>query len=213
MLSERAEEILEALWIQVEEKGKGELDLGASRDDPSLEELSGHGYIRTDQAHIYLLQKGVAYAQGCVRRHRLAERLLVDVFAVRSKIIDEVSCKFEHLLHEGLEDKVCSILGHPKVCPHGKAIPPGRCCQKRNDKKALKVIASLPELEPRDRGHIAYLQAKDTPQMQKLMSIGILPGMSVTLLRTFPSYVIALGESQFAVDKELAAAIYVRLGK
>ena len=39
MLSERAEEILEALWIQMEEKGKIPLELGASRDDPAIEEL------------------------------------------------------------------------------------------------------------------------------------------------------------------------------
>lgn len=213
MLSERAEEILEALWIQTEEHGAESLDLGASRDEPGLEELIKLGVIKREQDRIYLLDKGRGYALGCVRRHRLAERLLTDVFKARGKIINEVGCKFEHLLHEGLEDKVCAILGHPRSCPHGKPIPPGRCCRTRGDKKALKVIAALPELDPKERGHVAYLQSQDTAQMQKLMSIGILPGMSVALLQKFPSYVIALGHSQFAVDKELASAIYVRLGK
>lgn len=213
MLSERAEEILEALWINTEEQGKKPLELGASRDDPAIDELVKLGYIRKDTDHIHLLDKGKSHAAGCVRRHRLAERLLADVFDIKKKIIDEVSCKFEHLLHEGLEDKVCSILGHPRICPHGKAIPPGKCCSEKKDKRLLKVISSLTELEVKDRGLIAYLQAKDKSQMQKLISIGVLPGMSINLQQKFPSYVIALGQSQFAIDKELASAIFVRLTK
>lgn len=212
MLSERAEEILEALWIQIEE-GKKSLDLGASRDDPAIEELIKLSLIRKDQNSIHLLEKGNSYALSCVRRHRLAERLLTDVFYVKKKIIDEVSCKFEHLLHKGLEDNLCAILGHPKFCPHGKPIPPGKCCLERRDKKLIKVIAPLTELDVANKGTIAYLQTKEPNQMQKLMSIGVLPGISIVLLQKFPSYVISLGQSQFAIDKELASKIYVRLNK
>lgn len=210
MLSERAEEILEALWIQTEEQGKKTLDLGASRDEPAVDELAKLGFIRRDADHIHLLEKGRSHAAGCVRRHRLAERLLVDVFDIRKKIIDEVSCKFEHLLHEGLEDNVCTILGHPKACPHGKSIPPGKCCSGR-ERKLLKFVASLAELEKKDKGKIAYLQAKDASQMQKLIGIGAIPGVSITLLQKFPSYVFQIGQSQFAVDKQLAQSIYIRL--
>ncbi|HLD82361.1 MAG TPA: metal-dependent transcriptional regulator, partial [Candidatus Omnitrophota bacterium] len=120
---------------------------------------------------------------------------------------------FEHLLHEGLEDNVCTILGHPKTCPHGKPIPPGRCCLEKRDRKMLKFLSALSELELRERGKIAYLQAKDTNQMQKLISIGAIPGVSIILLQKFPSYVFQIGQSQFAIDKELASAIYVRLTK
>lgn len=213
MLSERAEEILEALWIDIEELGKKSLELGASRDEPAIEELIKLGFIRKDKDHIHLLEKGKAHAAGCVRRHRLAERLLVDVFDIRKKIINEVSCKFEHLLHEGLEDRVCSVLGHPKVCPHGKSIPQGRCCLEKKDRQAFKMVSALSELQVKDKGRIAYLQTKDRAQMQKLISIGAVPGIAVSLMQKFPSYVFQLGQSQFAVDRELASSIYVRLTK
>lgn len=213
MLSEQAEEILEALWIQMEEQGKKPLDLGASRDEPAIEELVKLGYIRKDTGHIHLLEKGKSAAAACVRRHRLAERLMADVFDVKKNIIDEVSCKFEHLLHEGLEDNVCTLLGHPKICPHGKAIPQGKCCLEKKNKKLLKFLARLSDLEIKDKGKIAYLQTKDTSQMQKLISIGAIPGVSIALMQKFPSYVFQVGNSQFAVDKELASAIYVRLTK
>ena len=211
MLSERAEEVLEALWIHMEEQGKKPLELGASRDEPAIEELLKLGYIRKDTDHIHLLEKGKAHAMGCVRRHRLAERLLVDVFDIKKKVIDEVSCKFEHLLHKGLEDNVCALLGHPNACPHGKAIPAGKCCLEKKDKKLLKLVAPLSELEVKDRGKIAYLQARDTNKMHKLISIGAIPGVAIALLQKFPSYVFQIGQSQFAIDKDLAQSIYVRL--
>lgn len=213
MLSEQAEEILEALWVHIEEQGKKPLDLGAARDDPAVEELLRLSYIRKDDGHIVLLEKGKSHAIACVRRHRLAERLLTDVLDVKKKILDEVSCKFEHLLHEGLEDNICTLLGHPKACPHNKPIPPGKCCAQKHDKKLFKFLAALSELDVKGKGRIAYLQAKDASQMQKLISIGAIPGVSITLLQKFPSYVFQVGQSQFAVDKELAQAIYVRLAR
>jgi DtxR family transcriptional regulator, Mn-dependent transcriptional regulator len=185
--------------------------LGASRDEPAVEELVKLGFIRKDLSHIHLLEKGKSQAIACVRRHRLSERLMADVFSVKKKIMDEVSCKFEHLLHEGLEDTVCSLLGHPKICPHGKSIPSGKCCLENKDRKAFKFVASLADLEVKDKGQIAYLQSKDTSSMQKLISIGAIPGVSISLLQKFPSYVFQIGQAQFAIDKELASSIYVRL--
>lgn len=213
MLSEQAEEILEALWIQMEEQGKKTLDLGASRDEPAIEELIKIGFIRRDKDQIYLLEKGKSHALGCVRRHRLAERLLVDVLDIKKTIMDEVSCKFEHLLHKGLEDNVCTLLGHPKICPHGKPIPRGKCCSGKTGKGISKFVAPLNELEVNEKGQISYLNTKDASQMRKLMGIGIMPGMAIRLTQKFPSYVFQVGQSQFAVDKDLASAIYVRLMK
>jgi len=213
VLSERAEEILEALWINLEEQGNKPLALGPTRDDPAMEELVKLGLIKKDADHMHLLEKGKSFAAGCVRRHRLSERLLIDIFDIKKQTIDEISCKFEHLLHEGLEDKICMILGHPKTCPHGKPIPPGKCCKEKRDKKMVKLLSPLSDLGVKDKGSIAYLQAKDPNAMQKLISIGAIPGLSVMLLQKFPSYVFQIGQTQFAIDKELASSIYIRLNK
>ncbi len=79
--------------------------------------------------------------------------------------------------------------------------------------KNKEIIVSLAELDVNDKGHIAYLQTKDTAKMHKLLSIGAIPGVSVTLLQKFPSYVFRIGHSQFAIDKELAQRIYVAVSK
>ncbi len=79
--------------------------------------------------------------------------------------------------------------------------------------KTTKSAVSLSGLGAGAKGNIAYLQTKNKEQMQKLLSIGAIPGVHITLMQKFPSYVFKIGHSQFAVDKELAQSIYVRLAK
>jgi DtxR family Mn-dependent transcriptional regulator len=122
----------------------------------------------------------------------------------------EKACKFEHLLDRGLDESICTLLGHPKICPHGKPIPPGPCCLEKEAAPA-KVVSPLSQLSPGQSGRVAYIYALETNKLQKLMAMGILPGAPLKLLQDFPSYVFTAGETQFAVDKEIAEAIYVRL--
>ncbi|MDP2939454.1 MAG: metal-dependent transcriptional regulator [Candidatus Omnitrophota bacterium] len=211
-LSERAEEVLEALWIQKEEEGKKPLDLGIVRDDPAQKELLSLGYIKIEAGHIILLEKGKKEAEAAIRRHRLAERLLTDVLDIKQKLIDEVSCRFEHLLHKGVEENVCTLLGHPKICPHGKPIPPGNCC-KVFEKKAAALVVVLTEMQPGQKGKIAYLNTKDHEKLNKLLAMGALPGVAISLIQKFPSYVFQISSTQFAIDSEIAKQIFVRLSR
>jgi Fe2+ transport system protein FeoA len=76
---------------------------------------------------------------------------------------------------------------------------------------ANHMIAPLGKLQPGQGGHIAYLQMNNLSHLQKLMAMGVLPGVPLTLLHRFPSYVFETGYSQFAVDEKIANDIYVRL--
>jgi Fe2+ transport system protein FeoA len=68
----------------------------------------------------------------------------------------------------------------------------------------------LAELEIKKKGKIAYLQTGNRDVLQKMIAMGVLPKSEILLLQKFPSYVIQLGKSQFAIDKEMASHIYVR---
>lgn len=106
----------------------------------------------------------------CVRRHRLAERLLVDVLGVKSKIVHETGCKLEHILNKGLEDNICILLGHPKTCPHGMQIPQGQCCKKKKSTTESFVIP-LSSMSKGQKGKIAYIHInKKTPVIKRLES-------------------------------------------
>lgn len=61
------------------------------------------------------------------------------------------------------------------------------------------------------QGKITRIDTHDHKKLQKIIAMGVLPGMVITLIQKFPSYVFQVGQSQFAIDKELASCIYVRL--
>jgi DtxR family Mn-dependent transcriptional regulator len=214
-LSDAAEEILETLWISQEEKGSINTSLERITFEDrklALSELVKIGYVSVEEDKVKLLDKGKEYAQRTVRRHRLAERLMVDVLQLKEDFINKTACQFEHLLQPEVEESVCILLGHPKVCPHGKLIPPGKCCleSKWIVESSIKPLTALGKGE---KGKVAYLHTLNDKKLQKLMVMGVLPGTKILLLQKVPSYVFQIGYTQVAVDKEMASDIYVRLEK
>lgn len=208
-LTENAEEILESLWLEIEEEYRPGIPV-ERLSKKALDQLVKAGFVEIKDGMVTFTEAGRPEARSVVRRHRLAERLLLDVLGASDNIMHEHACKFEHILDRGLDDTICVLLGHPKVCPHGKPIPPGRCCAQRSG-EAYPLVVSLSSLTPGQKGKVAYIYATQQDKLQKLMAMGILPGAPVELLQSFPSYVFRTRESQFATDKEIADAIYVRL--
>lgn len=211
-LSDKAEEILEAMWIAIEEQGSAAADirqLGLDPADRAYAELSGAGLIEVKEGRVSFTKGGKEEGRQTIRRHRLAECLLMDVLAIRGEEGDERACQFEHLLKEGVDAKVCIMLNHPSVCPHGKHIPQGDCCREARNSGHLGVLP-LTELKPNAGGEIAFIQTKDSNKMHKLMAMGVLPGNRILLLQSYPSYIFRIGYSEFAIDAEMAREIFVR---
>ena len=215
-LSNIEEEILESLWVDQVEKKKAFSNLNELAnikiETSSLDNLSKIGYISTEDNKIKLLDNGKEYGQSIVRRHRLAERLLVDVLQLKKESVHSPSCQFEHILNEEVEENICTLLGHPKICPHGKPIPQGKCCiqSKWLVESSIKPLSALTQGQ---RGKVVYLHTLDDKKLQKMMVMGVLPGRQITLLHRFPSYVFQIGFTQVAVDSEIADSIYVILEK
>ena len=207
-LIDRAEEILETLWVEIVEHKKAP-DIRLLKDDTAFKKLLEEEYLSLEGKQL-LTAKGVNEGRLCVRRHRLAERLLVDVLHVKAGLVHETGCKLEHILHKGLEDNICILLGHPKSCPHGRPIPQGNCCKSRK-RKLESLVMPLSELRKGQGGEIAYIHTADRKMLKKIMAMGALPGLSITLRQRFPSYVFQIGESRFAVDKNVADQIQVWL--
>ena len=215
-LSNIEEEILESLWIDQVEKKKAFSNLNELAnikiETSALDNLSKIDYSSIEDNKIKLLDKGKEYAQNIVRRHRLAERLLVDVLQLKKESVHNPSCQFEHILNEEVEENICILLGHPKICPHGKPIPQGKCCiqSKWLVESSIKPLSALKQNQ---RGKVVYLHTQDDKKLQKMMVMGVLPGREITLLHRFPSYVFQIGFTQIAVDSEIADSIYVILEK
>lgn len=210
-LSENAEELLENLWIRTKEKGEpicNYCSINTKAKDVALNELLKFKLISSSKNEISLTKKGLDEAENVIRRHRLAERLLIDILDTDLGLVEEVACKLEHAIRRGIDDNVCILLGHPRVCPHGKMIPKGRCCRKGATKTA-KVVVSLDQMRPDQEGKIAYIHSKGRNRLQKLMAMGITPGMTIRVIQRFPAHVFQIERTQIAVDEEIAKEIFV----
>jgi len=208
-IGENAQERLEILWMVTEENGvQEEVPLSTGMD--ADKELLQLGLAVQQNGEIVLTDEGRAQAALAIRRHRLAERLLADVLTTEESILDDRACGLEHALFDGVDEAICTLLGHPTICPHGKPIPPGACC-KQMRASVTRLISPMAELKPGAGGRIAYIQLKDGQRLQKLMAMGVLPGVKVRVVRDYPAVVFEAGYSQFAIDEDIAADIYVRV--
>jgi DtxR family Mn-dependent transcriptional regulator len=210
-LSEDAEEILENLWIRDEEGGELTCNFESMEVETrnrAYKELAKFNFISVSENQISLTEKGKAEAENVIRRHRLAERLLVDLLDTEPGLVEEAACKLEHAIRRGIDDNVCILLGHPRVCPHGKPIPKGKCCR-RGSAQADKIVVPLSQMEPNREGRIAYIHTKGRGRLQKLMAMGVTPGMPIRVIQRFPSHVFQIGRTQIAVDEEIANEIFV----
>gem|GEM_PF-1026656 len=69
----------------------------------------------------------------------------------------------------------------------------------------------LSEMKKNEAGTVAELDTSNNNILRKLMSMGILPGMPLRMIQTFPSYVFEVGYTQVAVDKEIASTVKVNV--
>ncbi len=72
-------------------------------------------------------------------------------------------------------------------------------------------MKNLIELKQGQKGFVAELNTNDEDILKKLMSMGIMPGIPLKVIQTFPSYVFQVGYTQVAVDKTIASAILVNI--
>src|SRR6186713_352747 len=73
--------------------------------------------------HLELTDKGRGLAVAVMRKHRLAERLLVDVIGLPWEEVHAEACKWEHVMSEDVERRLVKVLDNPTVSPFGNPIP------------------------------------------------------------------------------------------
>lgn len=213
METKNLEESLEIIWHFHEQGIKNRENICAKLKEGVNEkvcaELLAGKLIRIENDNLELTPEGERIASNITRRHRLAERLLNDVLEVEKEEINKSACEFEHILSEEVTDAICTLLGHPKFCPHGSPIPPGDCCKKAKE-EIESIITSLDKLSAGEKGRVAYITTLKHPQLHKFLSLGIIPGKIIHLHQTHPAYVIKVDETQLALEENLAKSIYVR---
>ena len=89
----------------------------------TLRRLESQGFVTRDGHSIMLTDEGTARALDIIRRHRLAERFLVDALGLKWEDAHEDACLLEHALSPRVLVALERFLDNPAVCPHGHPIP------------------------------------------------------------------------------------------
>jgi DtxR family Mn-dependent transcriptional regulator len=210
---DRIDELLELIWT-LREKGVSDLDqlLETTQEVEAnyiLRMMIKDNLFQTEGNRIILKERGEEKAREIIRRHRLTERLLHEIFEMSEEEVEEEACKLEHILSPGVTESVCTFLGHPPTCIHGKPIPRGECCAKF--KKEMKpLVIPLEELGLGEEGRIVFIAPKSHQRLDRLSTLGIVPGSILRMHQKNPSYVLQIGETTLALDRDIVKNIYVK---
>jgi DtxR family Mn-dependent transcriptional regulator len=212
MIHERHEEILEAIWVAREKK---KASTQAIRDnctiqfsEQELTDLVHNKLILQSNGEVHYTHEGERLAEGIIRRHRLAEVLVTSILKVKKSRMDEIACEVEHSLQDAVEESICTLLGHPEICPDGKPIPPGSCCRNQS-REIVNTVTSLIELVPGEQGRITYIKPGSHSNLHQLLSFGLNPGVTVTVHRISPAFCIKYENTELALDPEIVKNIFV----
>ncbi len=141
---------------------------------------------------LMLTGAGRTLAMRVMRKHRLAECLLVDVIGLPWEDVHVEACRWEHVISENVERRLVEMLGYPVSCPHGNLIPgldelgvpddaQRRALAAQEDRAEAMTAVAAGCAEPVTVRRISEQVQSDTALMLKLKRIGIQPGREVTL--------------------------------
>ncbi len=207
------EEALGVIWTSIQ-RGQTDFDevtktVKEGVNETITDTLLTKKFIVKEDNKIILTEAGELLGKQLTRRHRLTERLLADVLDFDRQSIEKIACNLEHNLSTDLADSICTLLGHPKQCPHGNPIPEGNCCRKASS-KVESIVIPLSHLEIGATVKLLYIVTANHNYMHKLLSLGLVPGATIKLHQKFPTYIVKSNEIQIALDAEVANLIYVR---
>ncbi len=88
-----------------------------------LDRLEADDLITRSARRITMTPAGRSLAEGVVRKHRLAERLLVDIIGLDWDKAHVEAGRWEHVISDDVEARLVILLDNPTTCPHGNPIP------------------------------------------------------------------------------------------
>jgi len=177
-----------------------------------------------DNRRLSLTEKGEAMAVRVMRKHRLAECLLVDVIGLPWEEVHIEACRWEHVISDRVERRLADLLHYPVRCPHGNVIPglaelgvpddavDGALAAAREAGTAMTAIPARVPAQVIVQRISEQLQS-DAALMLKLKNIGIQPGREVTLVVGTDDVQVAsagrAGEVDVVLPHDVAACLFV----
>ncbi|TME63184.1 MAG: metal-dependent transcriptional regulator [Chloroflexi bacterium] len=141
-----------------------------------LGRLRREGLVDLDgRKEVHLTGQGGVLAAHVIRRHRLAERMLVDLLGYEWWKTHEEAERIEHAMSTEMEERLVRVLGDPQTCPHGNPMPgvtprPTKPLD-QVPRGASATIERIPDQFEHEPGFLEYLDSQ-----------GLRPGTAVRVL-------------------------------
>jgi DtxR family Mn-dependent transcriptional regulator len=213
-MHDATEEYLETI-LEIEEEGVTpirarlveRLGLSAAAVSEQVGRLIEQGYAQLlDDRTVRLTEKGRDLATSIVRRHRLAERLLVDVIGLEWEKAHREADRWEHAISADVEEKLVELLGDPATCPHGNPIPGSRS---RPD------TAPTVALSQADPGHVRVTRISEKIELDDaalafLADASLIPGSTAAVVRVDADGVVVESDAgERTVPTDIARLTFV----
>lgn len=212
MPSSTLEEYLEAIY-KLAERGPvrpGQLaeamGVSAPTVTATLGRLQTAGYVERPDGGVELTLAGRRGALDIIRRHRLAERFLVDVLNLPWSEVHEEACQLEHALSPRVQQALEEFMENPSVCPHGHPIPAADGSIARTEGVPLCENGTGDEVE------IVRIEDEEGELLSYLSSLGMFPGTHVRVCDVAPfkgPLLVEVGEARYALGRDVAEKIVV----
>ena len=176
--------------------------------------------------HLELTDSGRGRAVAVMRKHRLAERLLVDVIGLEWEHVHVEACRWEHVMSDAVERKLVALLDNPTISPYGNPIP--GLDDLRKAPETVSDVSAPPSLEVglqrldefarRGGGRVEVRRIAEHVQvdadlMADLKEAGIVPGHDVEvrpIARFGDAVPVVAGDGESTVAPLIAHAVLVR---
>jgi DtxR family Mn-dependent transcriptional regulator len=183
------------------------------------------GLMRVEgDRQLSLTLTGRTLAMRVMRKHRLAECLLVDVIRLPWEEVHIEACRWEHVISDGVERRLVELLGYPVRCPHGNIIPGlgelgvpgdsgGRALNPEPDQAVAMTRIASRRAQPVVVRRISEQVQSDAELMLTLKNIGIQPGREITLVVSDDGVLVTGenggGDDETELPRHVAAHVFV----
>ncbi len=199
---ELEEEGIPALRARLTER----LGLSAPSVSEGVARLAKDGLValREDRT-VELTAAGRDVATHVLRKHRLAERLLVDVLGLEAEYVHDEACRWEHVISDRVEEKLAAFLGDPSTSPYGNPIPGS------NEDRPRPLLVTLAAVDP---GRFKLVRISEQLQgdeavMHALDRAKVRPGVDFDVAIGAGEVVLTHDGGAVAVADDAAKLLYV----
>ena len=172
-----------------------------------LRRMVREGLVETTQnKDVVLTSKGRESAESMVRRHRLAERMVVDLLGLELHKAHVEAHRLEHAISPEVEEKIRVRLGNPSTCPFGHPIP-GSGYRPKGE------LTPLSKSQQGQRLVIDRVPEDDQTLLEYLVDSGLVPGAAVDVLEAAPYrgvIKLSCSDNEVVVGYEVAERVWVR---